>query len=747
VAQRGSPCRMASPAGWAVAVICLTLFAISGAEVELGGESALGAAPKSSTFAAESNGIVFGGGMEIGWDYGENQMGLPPKSWGQLNDICKSGKRQSPINVQTKKAKAAAKSPASVRFQYVPTYGSVRNDGKSMIVDVSSNIANGVFINDQNFQLIQYRFHSPSEHQMDGRDYPLEMQMIHRNKLGKVVIVSVLFVTTDAVKDNPFLDSIWMHMPDFGSIHGAQLNRMSPQQGMPEAPSFFAYSGSLTTPPCHEKVLWMVMKQASVISFGQILKLRKSLRLDDRRSMRNGNARPLKPLGQRSLHENDVPKAILKDVQSRGCQPMIHPEGKLSPAKLHQSCSVQLGKLQEIVKREKSHSAKLAQRKNEATRHLKKAQEKMSKSMKREKTLTKEFERTSKSFGKSEEQGAKSLAKSNKAAQKDALKLKGVETAAKIAKKNEDQTASRLRAKLKNATATGQAESKKLKVGQKTVLKDESKLQVLKEEKKSKKALWEKNMQLEKDKAKSQQQVSKAEIKALKERLTQMRAKISKHKEAMQALKASTVAKKTHEADKNKIQVAHRKEITAIKIANKEQLARLAAQHKQKSEKLKEQTEKKMVKKFKQKMADVRTTAKKRMQKMEKQMSTVRREAEKKGGDAKMIMERSGKVKKAQDGKNAKAKKEVGSRQSEGGEGKGTRKEEGGGPEEKAGWQTEKMCGSTESTGGHKSKNENDEENRCCCREGKNRSNEKIEEKDEESKGKDEGKGEGHQEE
>ena len=146
--------------------------------------------PAIKKTAYETGGSVFSGGMEIGWDYGDNAMGLPPDHWGQINQACEMGEEQSPIDIKTAAlARKVLLAPSnnmshfatqlcyalqsslkeketSVSFSYVPTSGAVRNDGKSLIVDVSTNIPNTVIIDKKKFQLHQYRFHSPSEHKV-----------------------------------------------------------------------------------------------------------------------------------------------------------------------------------------------------------------------------------------------------------------------------------------------------------------------------------------------------------------------------------------------------------------------------------------------------------------------------------------------------------------------------------------------------------------------------------------------------
>merc|ERR1711981_289045 len=575
-------------------------------------------------------------------------MGLPPKSWGQINDVCVSGKRQSPVNIVSKATtKGSGDKHTKMQFAYRPTAGSIRNDGKSMYVDVSTNIRNEVVADGSHFQLTQYRFHSPSEHKIDGREYPVEMQMIHRNKAGKIVIVSVLFVTTDSAADHPFLVPLWKKMPGFGSMSGAVIDHVSPQAGMPRGQKFYSYSGSLTTPPCKEKVLWVVMKEAGVISFNQILKLRDALRLDYKESVRNGNARPVMPAGKRLIYKNSISKDDLKDVP-KGCTQSADPGGKLAKEKLRKAKAI-TEKTQKLEKR---------------SRGLEKREKRMGGNKPRLQRLA-EKEKATKAKEKADAAGAEKAIKAASAQRKASQlaaqvkkegqsKLAAAKTAAKVqhqkdvaatkAEKKKEAAAKKKAAASEKKVKKGSTKLKMLKVAMKTtraavlkltkkIAKDAAMLENEKFLKKKVKKeamklagakaaskslrkqlkklsskiakmgakLKKENAKLTKEKAKLKVAIAQAkskqqklsvrvkekenEIKVRQQTISEMRKKLSKHMEKMAALKASTVAKKVHRADLNKMRIAHRKEITAIKIANKEQVARLAAAAKVKAEK------------------------------------------------------------------------------------------------------------------------------------------------------------------
>ena len=61
---------------------------------------------------------------------------------------------------------------------------------------------------------------------------------------------------------------------------------------VPQDSTYFSYSGSLTTPPCSEKVNWMVMAQPIEVSKEQIERFR---------TRYSGNNRPVQPLHDRRI--------------------------------------------------------------------------------------------------------------------------------------------------------------------------------------------------------------------------------------------------------------------------------------------------------------------------------------------------------------------------------------------------------------------------------------------------------------
>jgi carbonic anhydrase len=67
---------------------------------------------------------------------------------------------------------------------------------------------------------------------------------------------------------------------------------------LPEGTEYFAYPGSLTTPPCSEGVSWFVLSEFGQLSEEQIRSF--TVLFDD-------NFRPTQPLGEREILLEDGP--------------------------------------------------------------------------------------------------------------------------------------------------------------------------------------------------------------------------------------------------------------------------------------------------------------------------------------------------------------------------------------------------------------------------------------------------------
>ena len=238
-----------------------------------------------ATALALSNGIHAADTHAPHWGYGE------AAKWGDLSadfKECKLGKEQSPIDISTKateKAKLAA-----IGFNYKAGAGEVVNNGHTIQVNLtdagSAKLAAG------DYQLLQFHFHTPSEEKVDGRNFPMVAHLVHKNAAGGLGVVGVMFKEG---RENAALKSVFESMPAKEGDKSALKAKLNPADFLPADKGYYAFKGSLTTPPCSEGVAWQVMKQPVELSKAQIDAFRKLYKM---------NARPVQPLNGRKVQES-----------------------------------------------------------------------------------------------------------------------------------------------------------------------------------------------------------------------------------------------------------------------------------------------------------------------------------------------------------------------------------------------------------------------------------------------------------
>ena len=224
---------------------------------------------------------VVASGGSTHWGYGGDDG---PENWGNLAeefDICASGKNQSPIDLV---ADFTIGLPTLV-FEY-KTVGGLEevNTGHSIQDNVSPG--NYFVVRGEKFELKQFHFHSPSEHTVAGRHFPMEVHLVHQDDKGRYAVVGLLFQEGE---ENEILNNL----PSF------RVKRGEDPQGEPidyndlvlERNNYFLYNGSLTTPPCSEGVHWMVMKQPIIASPEQIQHYHDLVGFDNNRPIQPQNSR------------------------------------------------------------------------------------------------------------------------------------------------------------------------------------------------------------------------------------------------------------------------------------------------------------------------------------------------------------------------------------------------------------------------------------------------------------------------
>ena len=218
----------------------------------------------------------------VHWDY-EGAMG--PENWGKEFPTCGKGKSQSPLNIKGPFEK--------VRFNVVPDYKpgplKIVNNGHTIQVNVVPG--SKLRIDGKAFDLLQFHFHRPSEEHINGKPSAMVIHFVHKNDAGELAVLGVLLQEGN---ENPGIKTLWSYAPPKEGPEVAPDNvAFNPNNLLPREMEFFHYDGSLTTPPCTEKVKFFILKSQVNISKEQITQFPFKM-----------NARPIQALNDRKILTN-----------------------------------------------------------------------------------------------------------------------------------------------------------------------------------------------------------------------------------------------------------------------------------------------------------------------------------------------------------------------------------------------------------------------------------------------------------
>ncbi len=223
---------------------------------------------------------------QLDWSYqGDNG----PGKWASLDSkyaLCASGKSQSPIDIQ----QAQRQDLPDIAFHYQPSLLKIVNNGHTIELDYPDG-SNTITLDGSSYRLVQFHFHTPSEHQIDGQATAMELHLVHKDAKGRLAVIGVLVKEGE---ENRTLVEAWAKLPH---SEGEQPldSSLDASQLLPRNRSSFRYAGSLTTPPCSEGVRWTVLEQPIEMSAAQIAAFR---------TIYPSNNRPLQPLNTRAVIED-----------------------------------------------------------------------------------------------------------------------------------------------------------------------------------------------------------------------------------------------------------------------------------------------------------------------------------------------------------------------------------------------------------------------------------------------------------
>jgi carbonic anhydrase len=255
--------------------------------------AACGGGESTSTSAEDVDNASIAEHHDVHWGY-EGEEG--PDHWADLSEdyaACRDGTEQSPIDLTD--AVAFEDSGIQQRLGDIVLTDEQRAKVADIVdnghtIQVTTDLPMSLELGATVYELVQFHFHAPSEHTIDGVQAPLEAHFVHKSAAGELAVLGILIGEGE---HNEVMVPIIAALPSSPDDPRHLENLDLPMNNLRQLPrAYYRYDGSLTTPPCSEGVRWIVAADLYEISDQQMAEMVPHL---------HDNFRPVQALGSRKI--------------------------------------------------------------------------------------------------------------------------------------------------------------------------------------------------------------------------------------------------------------------------------------------------------------------------------------------------------------------------------------------------------------------------------------------------------------
>ena len=232
----------------------------------------------SLTMSAQATSSAHGTAFSYSGDIG-------PGFWDEISSACAatSTSRQSPIDIDHPQVD---RSLTPLDTELGETSYTLKNPGYTVVA--TPQTAGTLILNGTTFTLLQFHFHTLSEHTIDQKHSVMELHAVFQDASSNYAVIGVLFRIGKA---NPFLAKILSAgLPQKTTSSTVTVSDLNLANAFTDLSSYYTYPGSLTTPPCSETVTWLLLRQQAELTASQLEEFRKVL---------GNDFRPVQPLNNR----------------------------------------------------------------------------------------------------------------------------------------------------------------------------------------------------------------------------------------------------------------------------------------------------------------------------------------------------------------------------------------------------------------------------------------------------------------